>query len=179
MRPTIDWFKETINDPRRLTGVIVAVWVACSMAYAAIERKGPIESLWWGIVTGSTVGYGDSYPATTAGRGVGAVLIISMLILVPIAIGHVIAGFVKNAHELSNREQIAQAVAIAEVHHRLERLEALLFGSLTEIHGADWVKSRLALFEVSDEADPDVGDRLVEIFTEGQDARLLDGLIDD
>lgn len=179
MRKALDHFKEIINRPRRLTGVIVAVWVACSMAYAVIEDKGPIESLWWGIVTGSTVGYGDSYPATTAGRGVGAILIVSMLVLVPIAIGHVIAGFVKDANELSNREQIAQAIAIAQVHHRVERLEALLMGSLTEIHGAEWVKARLALFEASDDADPDVGDRLIEIFTEGQDPNILDGLDND
>lgn len=42
-----------------------------------------------GIVTGSTLGYGDFYPSSTTGRAVGAVLIVAMLVLVPITIGHV------------------------------------------------------------------------------------------
>jgi hypothetical protein len=35
-----------------------------------------IDSLWWSIVTLSTVGYGDKYPVTTPGRVVGVIMII-------------------------------------------------------------------------------------------------------
>jgi voltage-gated potassium channel len=35
-----------------------------------------IDALWWNIVTLSTVGYGDKYPVTTAGRVIGVVVII-------------------------------------------------------------------------------------------------------
>ena len=35
-----------------------------------------IDALWWNIVTLATVGYGDKYPVTTAGRVVGVVVII-------------------------------------------------------------------------------------------------------
>lgn len=77
-----------VNAPHLLVLLVLAIWVGCSLTYAVLEDKGPIEGLWWGIVTGSTVGYGDFYPSSTAGRAVGAVLIVSMLVLVPIA-GHV------------------------------------------------------------------------------------------
>ena len=35
-----------------------------------------IDALWWNIVTLSTVGYGDKYPVTTAGRLVGVIVIV-------------------------------------------------------------------------------------------------------
>jgi voltage-gated potassium channel len=38
--------------------------------------KTGIDALWWNIVTLSTVGYGDKYPVTTAGRLIGVVVIV-------------------------------------------------------------------------------------------------------
>ena len=36
----------------------------------------PGDALWWGLVTVTTIGYGDKYPVTTEGRLVAGVLII-------------------------------------------------------------------------------------------------------
>lgn len=36
-----------------------------------------IDALWWNIVTLATVGYGDKYPVTTAGRAIGVVVIVA------------------------------------------------------------------------------------------------------
>ncbi len=38
--------------------------------------KTGIDALWWNIVTLSTVGYGDKYPVTTAGRALGVIVIV-------------------------------------------------------------------------------------------------------
>ena len=38
--------------------------------------KTGIDALWWSIVTLSTVGYGDKYPVTTAGRVLGVIVIV-------------------------------------------------------------------------------------------------------
>ena len=95
-----------INTPRYVWTAVLALWVTCSWTYALLEDKGPIEGLWWGIVTGSTVGYGDFYPESTAGRFIGAVLICSMLLLIPIGIGHVIARLVVDRNEFTHEEQV-------------------------------------------------------------------------
>jgi hypothetical protein len=149
-----------VNAPHLLVLVVIAIWVVCSLVYALLEDKGPIEGLWWGIVTGSTVGYGDFYPSSTAGRAVGAFLIVSMLVLVPIAIGHVIANLV------FDKESLAVATVLEDVHERIDRLEHLTLASLEAQHGREWLEERLAEHEAADAATTDVAERMLAMFTE-------------
>jgi hypothetical protein len=149
-----------VNAPHLLVLVVIGIWVVCSLVYALLEDKGPIEGLWWGIVTGSTVGYGDFYPSSTAGRAVGAFLIVSMLVLVPIAIGHVIANLV------FDKESLAVATVLEDVHERIDRLEHLTLASLEAQHGREWLDARLAEHEAADAATTDVAERMLAMFAE-------------
>lgn len=149
-----------VNAPHLLVVVVLAIWVTCSLVYALLEDKGPIEGLWWGIVTGSTVGYGDFYPSSTAGRAVGAILIVSMLVLVPIAIGHVIANLV------FDKESLAVATVLEDVHERIDRLEHLTLASLEAQHGREWLEQRLAEHEAADAATTDVAEQMLAMFAD-------------
>ena len=147
-----------VNAPHLLVLLVLAIWISCSLTYAVLEDKGPVEGLWWGIVTGSTVGYGDFYPATTAGRVIGAVLIVSMLVFVPIAIGHVIANLV------FDKESLAVATVLEDVHERIDRLQHLTLASLEKQHGREWLEQRLAEYARADAASTDVAEEMLAMF---------------
>jgi voltage-gated potassium channel len=49
------------------------------------------DSIWWGLVTITTVGYGDQYPVGPGGRLVGA-----LLLFAGIALFSVLTGFIAN-----------------------------------------------------------------------------------
>jgi len=60
----------------------LGVMVICSLVLYAAEKgvnqaiDSPLDALWWGVVTLTTVGYGDVYPVTPEGRIAAAVLML-------------------------------------------------------------------------------------------------------
>lgn len=68
-----------------VTTTVTAIVVAGAAAFHYFEYgvnpavKGFGDSIWWSIVTVTTVGYGDIYPHTTAGRVVATVLLVTGL----------------------------------------------------------------------------------------------------
>lgn len=113
--PVVRFIQWVVASPKRTGYTILADWVLCSAAYSIVESKGPISGLWWGVVTGSTVGYGDFYPASTAGRGIGAFLIISMWGLVIAAGAHFTAGQFPDPNVFTDEEQQQVLADLAEV----------------------------------------------------------------
>ena len=104
----------------RIAVAMVAVWLACSGAYMLVERTGPVQALWWGLVTASTTGYGDLYPQTTVGRGIAAVLMISMVwVLLPLWTASIASRLIVNHDAFTHEEQ--------------ERLQARLDEVLAEV----------------------------------------------
>ena len=100
------------------------------------------DALWWGIVTITTVGYGDKYPTTGGGRMVGTIMMI-----VGVGIFSTFAGFVANSFlaPRKRREVVAkpsdpkfkleemrktleeQEKTTAELKLRLDEMDELLF----------------------------------------------------
>lgn len=79
---------------------------------------GYADALWWAVVTVTTVGYGDRFPVSPAGRGVAVLLMLVGIGLVGVVTATLASYFMEE-------RKSADLVAIEA---RLERIEALLTG---------------------------------------------------
>ena len=81
------------------------------------------DSLWWAIVTVTTVGYGDVVPTSSGGRLVAAVLMLAGVSAIPIATSLVGSVFISR---LQAQQHAQDADERQEVIDRLERIEQAL-----------------------------------------------------
>lgn len=85
--------------------VIAVLMVVASVAMYSIESEAQpdafsnaLDAMWWAVCTLTTVGYGDIYPVTVAGRVLSTVIALLGIGIVAIPSGIVSAGFVEQAH---------------------------------------------------------------------------------
>ncbi|MDT8356924.1 MAG: ion transporter [Methanomicrobiaceae archaeon] len=78
--------------------IFVILTVSSSAMYFAEHEAQPEkfssipDAMWWGVVTLSTVGYGDIYPITPVGKLIGAVVALSGIALFALPAGIIVAG---------------------------------------------------------------------------------------
>ena len=102
--------------------------VALSLAFVAAVLEWIVDpamgnlrdSLWWAIVTVTTVGYGDVVPTSTAGRLVGSVLMVAGVSAIPITTSLVVSVFVARAQAKQQARDIEER---EELTARLGRIE--------------------------------------------------------
>lgn len=93
------------------------------------------DALWWALVTISTVGYGDYYPVTTAGRVISSVVIFAGVSLFA-GISGLVASAVLSPRAEEQQEAMEQAVESEEqeTHRQLGALRAEVASLREEIH---------------------------------------------
>jgi Ion channel len=106
------------------------------------------DALWWGYVTVATVGYGDKYPVTNAGRAVGA-----LVMTIGVGLFGVITGFLadwfrrpRKAAPMVNQVRAHQDDVLATVQELKRLLEAQEQAYQTSVAE---IRARLAQLERS------------------------------
>jgi voltage-gated potassium channel len=115
---------------RGLSWVLLIVAALILVAAALVlnfERDAPNgnirsypDALWWAVTTITTVGYGDRFPLSPAGRGVAVVLMVAGIAMFGIVTASIAAYFVEQRAEQDLAGRLDQLL------ERLDRLEARL-----------------------------------------------------
>lgn len=95
-------FKEKKNQLLSSIFVVMVLMVIASVLMYNIENEvqpeafsNAFSALWWAVATFTTVGYGDVYPITTAGKILSALIAFLGIALVAVPTGIISAGFME------------------------------------------------------------------------------------
>jgi len=111
-----------------LAGILVLEFGSLAMLH--VEKGAPganiataADALWYVIVTISTVGYGDQYPVTVAGRWLG-----TLVILIGVAIFGTLTGYLANyfLSPQKKRSVVPMPTTLDEARLRLHQVQELL-----------------------------------------------------
>jgi voltage-gated potassium channel len=116
--------------------LVLLVVVYGSVAIVMVEAKAPGanitsggDAIWWAFVTIATVGYGDTYPVTGAGRLIGVLMLVAGVSLFSVLTSFLSSTFLRPAaqrEESRDSALRAELVALREAHARLEAALAAL-----------------------------------------------------
>ena len=132
MRATLEErLQRKIEKLTIVRAVRLVAMVALSLAIVAAILEWAIDpgigsfndSLWWAVVTVTTVGYGDVVPTSAGGRLVGALLMLAGVSAIPITTSLVVSVFVSR---LQRQQHAVDAKDRKEIVDRLERIEKAL-----------------------------------------------------
>jgi len=113
-------FVQLVNSPKLLTLFSLAFLFIESGLYAIFEKKNFVDSLWWALITATTVGYGDSYPNTAGGRFVAVTLVLGMILfLIPMITASIASKLIVNRDAFTHEEQEEMKQMLKEINKKL------------------------------------------------------------
>jgi voltage-gated potassium channel len=125
-------------------GLVLSIASLMVLQFESQDPKANIttggDAIWWGIVTLTTVGYGDQYPVTMGGRLTGAMVMITGVGIIG-ALASILASLLVPPAET---EEDKAAEAAAEAEEAAKATEATLQGSEAIAHELAQLRAEIA-----------------------------------
>jgi voltage-gated potassium channel len=94
--------------------------VFAAVAYSLLEHTSVIDSIYWGLVTATTLGYGDFSPHSLGGKVLTSGLItFTVFVMIPTITANVASWLIVNRDEFTHEEQEEIKLGIEEILNRL------------------------------------------------------------
>lgn len=99
-------FVRVANSPRLLLVTFVITILTAALLYGAAENANLLDSLYWAIVTATTLGYGDFSPTTSVGKLLTSLLItFTVFVLIPTITANIASKLIVNRDAFTHEEQ--------------------------------------------------------------------------
>jgi len=113
------------NSPRTLILSYLAFILIAGGIYSFFEKVGFGDSIWWAVVTASTVGYGDISPKSWQARLLAALLIsVMVLLVIPLITAHFASKLIVDNDAFRHEEQEELKANLNRVRELTELLAA-------------------------------------------------------
>lgn len=117
-------FNRMANSVRLLSTAWFVLLFGSAAVYAITEHVHYVDSVYWAIVTATTLGYGDLSPHTAAGRTLTAFLIsATVFLLIPLITANLASKLIVNRDAFTDDEQEEVKGALRELLRRQNALD--------------------------------------------------------
>lgn len=107
-----DVFKRKASQLQSSVFVVFLLMLISSILMYQVEHsaqpgvfKNAFSGIWWAVATFTTVGYGDIYPVTAAGKILSAIIALLGIALVAVPTGIITAGFMEQIDDKNDNEK--------------------------------------------------------------------------
>lgn len=96
--------------------------VISSVLFSLAENRPLIDGFWWSCATALTIGYGDIYPITPAGKVVGFIFAhFWVLLVIPFVVANIIVKVIQDENAFTDKEQEQMKSQLSEILSTLKK----------------------------------------------------------